>query len=245
MSNATEILGYHFIISFAPLWTYELRRLATQRAQAVGLRLSDGGDDLRPRAKALSLAGTQWSRLRSGDLRFDVVELRDDVRSIVEVGFTSRQCRFPFGVRLIETATHEQLTAHDLREIVGLWLTDAALVFSSWRNNTRVIASETIASFDIWKALDAMSEFAMAEPSFGHALHGFSDRYPSPAWAADFETTAQRKAWSAHATFGSKRIFVTGTVNLIVRDVLPDEIRRKRHPGWAPSRRRVKGASKR
>ena len=212
---------------FVPMWR-ALEPAIAARAQAAGIPGIESGAELQPRASALTFAGTRWSGLRSGALRFDVVEHRRDLRCncILEVGATvqSVPCAFGvFGPTVEGTALWPQAA---LQEAVGLWLTSGSLSFRRWSDGSRVVPAEALVEFDLWRALDAMARLARGEASFGHAskeadpANGPST-YSPPSWAPQCETSLAQQESGAFAQFNSPRMHVSGSVTLMMNPVDP------------------------
>ncbi len=95
-----RIAGYHFDVAFGVMFQ-ALAPFVVERAGVAGIKLSDPGYELRPRASMLRVVGTRWTGLRTGDLHFQVLEMRMDLDGwlIQAPSATSRQDPYPFGVR--------------------------------------------------------------------------------------------------------------------------------------------------
>jgi hypothetical protein len=216
-----RIAGYHFDMAFGVTFQ-ALAPFLVERAGVAGIKVSGPGYELQPRTSMLRVVGTRWAGLRTGDLQFQVLEMRMDLDGwlIQEPNATSRQDPYPFGVR---EEPKGWISPH-LNKAVGLWLRGGSLVLCAFQGDKCSFDDAVLVEFDMWQALDALVELAKGEPSFGAPLPepvrpARGAAYAAPAWAKDFTMTARTETGKATASFNNPRYIIAGGVTLMERAV--------------------------
>jgi len=215
MKTQGTVHGYHFHVRFVPKWV-GVAPFVVERARALGLRVSDDGHELEPRATSLALVGTRWTRFSHGGLRFDVLEERKGLGQLVlSAGNSGEHPTYAFGIASREAA-RAPTTELKLEVAAGLWLHHGSLTLRPWEDAG--LGEEVIAEFQVWTGLEALARVAQGEPALGRPSSGTSmvSKYASPIWAPEFQTSVARRDAEVRATFASPRMSVSVQVDLML-----------------------------
>jgi hypothetical protein len=207
--------GYHFHVRFIPRWS-EVARFVVARARALGLRVSDDGHELEPRATSLAFVGTRWTRFTHGGLRFDVLEERKDLGQLVlSAGNSGEHPTYAFGVAN-RAGLHGPFNEYMLEVATGLWLRQGSLTLRPWEDAE--LGEEVIAEFQVWTGLEALARVAQGEPALGRPSSGTAvvTKHAAPVWAPEFQPSIAHRDAEVRATFSSSRMTVSVQVDLMI-----------------------------
>jgi hypothetical protein len=215
MKTQGIVHGYHFHVRFIPRWN-EVSRFVVARARALGLRVSDDGHELEPRATSLAFVGTRWTRFTHGGLRFDVLEERKDLGQLVlSAGNSGEHPTYAFGVASRE-GPRGPFNEFTLEVSTGLWLRQGSLTLRPWEDAG--LGEEVIAEFQVWTGLEALARVAQGEPALGRPSSGTAvvTKHTAPVWAPEFQPSIAHRDAEVRATFSSPRMTVSVQVDLMI-----------------------------
>jgi hypothetical protein len=218
--------GFHFHVHFRPDWC-AIRPVQIRRARALGLVISDAGDELKPSATGMTLTGFQLAGLRKGSRRFDVLDYDAESMqtTIHQAGVFEEAAAFSFGLadggRRLGYASDDGLRA---RLAVSIWLRDGSLLLErAESSDSRIARSEVVSAFDLWTALSELWRGSLGVDD-AVTIAAPADRpvsAPAPSWAPGFRVMARfDENGTVRATLRSERLNVLAAVQPMIRDEL-------------------------